>query len=333
MGKENPVNSILEKHELLIVDGAMATELEGKGCDLNDTLWSAKVLKENPQLIREVHMDYFRAGADVAITASYQATIPGFVAKGYSEEEARKLIRKSVELAKEARDEFWSEYTGTGTCTEACGCAGEDREQEGLRRSKPLVAASIGPYGAYLADGSEYRGNYGVSVEFLKDFHRERLNLLLEQEPDLLACETLPNLDEAKAIMELIQEHPSVYAWFSFSCKDGMHISDGTEISQCAAYLSQFPQVVAVGLNCTAPEHVSSLIRTLKEASEKPVIIYPNSGEIYDPVHKVWHPGAPGTAFGDRVKTWAEDGAKLIGGCCRTKPSDIEALSKWSRKV
>lgn len=321
MGKVNPIEELLKKHKMVIVDGAMATELEGKGCNLNDTLWSAKVLKENPALIKEVHMDYYKSGADVAITASYQATVQGFVAKGFSEEEAKKLIQSSVRLAKEARDEFWAEEQGKAEAS------------SGAQRSKPLVAASIGPYGAYLADGSEYRGNYGVSVEFLKKFHKERILLLLEQGVDLLACETLPCLDEAKAIMEILQELPEVYAWFSFSCKDGEHISDGTKIKECGEYLGKFPQVVAVGLNCTAPEHVDSLIKILKKASDKPVIIYPNSGEIYDATHKVWHPGNPGTTYNDRVRTWYESGAQLIGGCCRTKPSDIASLSAWGRKL
>lgn len=325
MEKINPIEEMLKNQRMVIVDGAMATELEGKGCNLNDTLWSAKVLKENPALIKEVHTDYYKAGADVAITASYQATVQGFVAKGFDEKEAKELIKSSVLIAKEARDEFWEAETKSAAKREV--------NSLGAQRSKPLVAASIGPYGAFLADGSEYRGNYGVSVDFLKEFHKERIMLLLENGVDLLACETLPCLDEAKAIMEILKELSEVYAWFSFSCKDGSHISDGTEIAECGKYLAQFPQVVAVGLNCTAPEHVDSLIKILKKASAKPVIIYPNSGEIYDATHKTWHPGNPGTTYNDRVRTWYESGAQLIGGCCRTKPSDIAALSNWGRKI
>jgi len=310
----------LKENKLIIVDGAMATELEGKGCNLNDTLWSAKVLKENPKLIKEVHSDYYKAGADIGITASYQATVEGYKAKGFSETEAKDLIKSSVRLAKAARDLFWEEEQKK---------VGDSMK----KRSKPLVAASIGPYGAYLADGSEYRGNYGVTIEFLKEFHRERIMLLLEEGVDLLACETLPCLDEAKAIMEILSEVPEVYAWFSFSCKDESHISDGTELSVCGEYLSQFSQVVAIGLNCTAPDYVDSLIRILKKTAKKPIIIYPNSGEHYDPIHKVWNSGAPGTTYRDRVKVWYESGARLIGGCCRTKPSDIAALSDWARKL
>lgn len=316
MGK-NPIEELLQKNRLVIIDGAMATELERKGCNLNDSLWSAKILQEKPELIKEVHMDYFKAGADIAITASYQATVEGFVKRGLTEIEAKRLISSSVELAKSARDEFWSEYQDTHRC-------------------KPIVAASVGPYGAYLADGSEYRGNYGVDVAFLKEFHRDRIKLLIEAGADLLACETIPCLDEAIAIIEVLRElHDTsefqpVYAWFSFSCKDGKHISDGTPIRECAEFLSLFDQVAAVGLNCTAPDYVDSLIKEIKSTTDKPIIIYPNSGEVYDAVTKTWKEGAVENSFAERAKGWHESGAKLIGGCCRTKPSDIAALSDWA---
>ncbi|HET9590329.1 MAG TPA: homocysteine S-methyltransferase, partial [Anaerolineales bacterium] len=178
----NPIASILNRYPALVIDGALATELERRGCDLNDNLWSAKILLEQPEIIRQVHLDYFRAGADCAITASYQATLEGFAKRGLNEKEAIGLMQRSVKLAVEARDEFWL------------------HESDRIGRPRPLVAASVGPYGAFLADGSEYRGQYGLTERELMDFHRPRMKALIEAGPDLLACETIPSLVEAQAI-------------------------------------------------------------------------------------------------------------------------------------
>lgn len=309
----NPVEKFLKENKLMILDGALATELERRGCDINDSLWSAKILAKNPEIIKDVHYDYFASGADCAITASYQATIKGFVENGYSEDEARRLISKSVEIAKEARDEFWKDE--------------ENREN----RSYPIVAASVGPYGAYLADGSEYRGNYNISDEELKNFHKERIELLIKAGADILACETIPCLQEAKAIVEVVKEFEGVYCWISFSCKSETEISDGTLISTCIKELEALPQVAAVGINCTAPNYVSSLIKEIKEVSKKAIVAYPNSGEEYDANTKDWHGKTSDKCFCESCKSWYEDGATLIGGCCRTTPEDIKSIADWAR--
>lgn len=238
----NPIQHILDTYPLIVLDGAMATELERKGCNLNDSLWSAKILMEEPELIKQVHTDYFAAGADCAITASYQSTFEGFAARGLSEAEARRLIELSVSIAAEARDEFWS------------------LEENRLNRPKPIIAASIGPYGAYLADGSEYRGNYAISEDELIEFHRPRMKALIEAGADVLACETIPCLTEAKAIVRLLKEFPETYAWISFSAKDGLHISDGTPAADCASWLDEHRQIAALGINCTPLQHIPSLI-------------------------------------------------------------------------
>ncbi len=188
----NPITQILNEYPVMIIDGAMATELERMGCDLHDDLWSAKILLERPELIKQVHAEYFAAGADCAITASYQSTIEGFAARGIPETDAIRLIQTSVELAAQARDEFWA------------------HEENRLHRPKPLVAASIGPYGASLADGSEYRGHYGLTDDELISFHRPRMKALIESGADLLACETIPCLSEAKAITRLLEEFPAL---------------------------------------------------------------------------------------------------------------------------
>jgi homocysteine S-methyltransferase len=307
----NPIDAILQEHSLIILDGAMATELESNGCNLDDPLWSARVLLENPQLIYQVHLDYFRAGADCAITASYQATVEGFAKRGIQEKEALELIKKTVELAKSARDDFW-----------------QDELQ--VYRPKPLVAASVGPYGAYLADGSEYVGNYGVSDETLRDFHRQRMEALIEAGADILALETIPSIQEAKVLISLLKEFPNTYAWLSFSLKDENSISEGTLLQECAELANENEQIAAVGLNCAPLDYVTGAISNLRNHTEKPVIVYPNSGETYDPETKTWHGQESCNTLESKSKEWYEAGARLIGGCCRTSPKDIEAVAgKW----
>src|SRR5436190_82939 len=176
----NPIENLLQKQPIAILDGALATELEARGCNLNDDLWSARILIEQPELIHQIHLDYFNAGADIAITASYQATIKGFARRGLSKEQSLALMQKSVKIAQEARDEFWS------------------NENNRIGRVYPLIAASVGPYGAFLADGSEYRGDYNLTEGELIDFHRPRVEALIAAGADLLACETIPCLIEAK---------------------------------------------------------------------------------------------------------------------------------------
>ena len=239
----SPLAHFFTDQAVLVLDGALATELEKRGADLNDPLWSARLLIEQPALIRQLHLDYFRAGADVATTASYQASFEGFARRGLDAAAAAELMRTSVRLATEARDSFWA----------------EPAHRVGRRR--PLVAASVGPYGAMLADGSEYRGHYTLDEDALMTFHRPRLKVLADAGADLLACETLPCLAEARALARLLaEEFPDTLAWISFSCRDGLHNSQGERLADCAEALDTCPQVLAIGLNCTAPQHVDSLI-------------------------------------------------------------------------
>jgi homocysteine S-methyltransferase len=311
----NPITSILKLHSALVIDGALATELERRGYDLKHDLWSAKILLEQPEAIQQLHYDYFKAGADCAITASYQATIAGFMKRGLNEKEAIALIQKSVKLAIEARDEFWKD--------------------EGNRtgRTKPFVAASVGPYGAYLADGSEYRGNYGLTEKELMDFHRPRMQALIEAGADMLACETIPCLIEAQALVKLLGEFEAVHAWISFSCRDEAHVCEGDRLEDCVRQVELSPQVVAVGVNCTSPQYISSLIREAKNATNKPILVYPNSGEIYDATKHDWDGNPVYKSFGEQAKDWYDAGARLIGGCCRTTPEDIRVIASWVRNI
>ena len=309
----NAIASILDLQPALVIDGALATELERRGCDLKDSLWSAKILLEQPEKIKQVHYDYFKAGADCAITASYQATIAGFAKRGLSEAEAVALMKKSVTLAKEARDEFWAvEANRTG-------------------RVKPFVAASVGPYGAYLANGEEYTGNYGLTEKELMDFHRPRMRALIEAGADLLACETIPCLIEAQALVKLLGEFQSVHAWISFSCRDEAHVCEGDRFEDCIQQIEASPFVDAVGVNCTSPRFIPALIREAKKATQKPVLVYPNSGETYDAAKSDWDGHRIYESFGEEAKEWYNAGARLIGGCCRTTPEDIQAIAGWAR--
>jgi homocysteine S-methyltransferase len=304
----NPVATILETQPIVVLDGALATELERRGCDLRDSLWSAKILMESPEIIRAVHADYFTAGADCATTASYQATFEGFARRGLSHEAAADLMRLSIQLAIDARDTFWADHVNR------------------IGRARPFVAASVGPYGAFLADGSEYRGDYGLTEQQLMDFHRPRMAVLAASGADMLACETIPCLVEAQALVKLLDEFPNISTWISFSARDGALTNHGESIAECAALLGHHPQVAAIGVNCTAPRFIPDLIRAMRSATDKPILTYPNSGETYNPDTKSWSGEDTCEAFANDARLWHEAGARVIGGCCRTTPEHIREL-------
>jgi homocysteine S-methyltransferase len=304
----DPIGEQLRARAVLILDGALATELERHGADLADPLWSAKCLLEEPQLIRKVHLDYFRAGAQVATTATYQATFEGFARRGIGHEDAARLMLGAVSLAREARDEF---------------CANLPVD----RKPRPLIAASVGPYGAMRADGSEYRGHYGLSDRELAEFHRPRLEVLARSGADVLAFETLPCLQEALVLAGLLEEHPGMTAWLCFSCRDGARNSEGEEIGRCALALRDCSQIAAIGVNCTAPEHLPELLGRMREHVARPLVAYPNSGQHYDAAAKQWS-GKAAHVSAAQAGQWLAAGARLIGGCCRTTPADIRVLSR-----
>lgn len=326
MGKENTtaitttssLDDLIEKAGgCAVIDGGFATQLETHGASINDPLWSALCLIKQPHLIKRVHLEYLEAGADILVTSSYQATIPGFLSRGLSIEEGESLLEKSVTLAVDARDKFWDAV----------------KKVPGHNYNRALVAASIGSYGAYLADGSEYSGNYGpgVDLEKLKDFHRRRLQVLVESGPDLLAFETIPNKLEAQALVELLEEENiQIPSWICFSSVDGENAPSGESFKECLDIINKSSKVNAVGINCAPPHFVESLICYFKELTKKAIVVYPNSGEVWDGRAKKW---LSSKCFGDGkfesfATRWRDSGAKLIGGCCRTTPSTIRAVSK-----
>jgi homocysteine S-methyltransferase len=307
-GVTDPLSRILAQQGFLVLDGGLATELEARGADLGDELWSAKVLVDDQALIKQVYRDYLAAGADCIVSASYQATIPGMMRHGLSESDAVALLERSVELALEARRVFW----------------GEPANRAG--RCEPLVVASIGPYGAYLANGAEYTGDYDLDEAGLYEFHRRRWHVLARTGADVIACETVPSRIEARAIVRLLQEVPNCSAWISFNCRDQAHIADGTPLAEAVRELNQVEQVVAIGVNCTPPSIVSGLIRCLSGATNKIIVVYPNSGEGWDAERKVWTGLAEPVDFGKLAGEWKALGASCIGGCCRTGPNHIRVI-------
>jgi homocysteine S-methyltransferase len=298
--------SALDGGERIVLDGGLATQLEAQGADLSDALWSARLLVEDPAAIVEAHLAYYRAGARVATTASYQATFEGFAARGLGREGAERLLRRSVELAAEARDRVAAEAPG------------------GPAR---FVAASIGPYGAMLADGSEYRGRYGRTVAQLEAFHRDRLRTLAATDADVLAVETIPEVEEAAAVAALLSETEGAAAWVSFSCADGQRIRSGARIEDAVAAVAGNPAVVAVGVNCTGPEHVPELVERIAAVTALPVVVYPNSGEAWDAAARTWTGVTGVDVDGDAARAWVVRGARLVGGCCRVTPRQIASIT------
>ncbi|OIW02351.1 hypothetical protein TanjilG_11247 [Lupinus angustifolius] len=304
-----------------VIDGGFATQLERHGASINDPLWSAICLMKELHLIKKVHLEYLEAGANILVTSSYQATIPGFLSKGMTIEEAELLLSRSVKVAVEARDSFWD-------------LAKTNPEN---KHSKALVAASIGSYGAYLADGSEYSGCYGpdVSLENLKDFHRRRLQVLVEAGPDLLAFETIPNKLEAQAYVELLEEeNVKIPSWISFTTIDGENVPSGDSFEECLEVVNKSNRVDAVGINCAPPHFIGNIISKFKQLTKKVIVVYPNSGEIWDGKGKKWLPSKcfDDNDFGLHATNWRDLGAKIIGGCCRTTPFTIQLISKALRE-
>jgi len=292
--------------ELMILDGGLATELERWGHDVSGRLWSAQVLRTAPEAIEQLHYDYYAAGARCAISASYQASYEGFAALGLDAEETTALLRRSVELAQSARARY--------------------RRDHPADRRQLFVAASVGPYGAISHDGAEYRGDYGLTKEQLFAFHARRFGVLAASGADILACETIPVLDEARALVGLLAQHPDALAWMSFTSADGIHTSHGEPLAECARLLDSVPNVIAVGVNCVKPRVVEPAIRALKDGTSKPIVVYPNSGERWDGRTHDWQGSSDVGSLATLAPQWVSAGARLVGGCCRVGPREITAL-------
>ncbi|MCC4439799.1 homocysteine S-methyltransferase [Limosilactobacillus reuteri] len=291
----------------LLIDGAMSTALEQLGADTNNSLWTASVLANQPALVKKVHQEYFKAGARLAITDTYQANVPAFIRNGYSKQEAHSLIQRAVALAKEARDEY--------------------QQETGIYN---YVAGALGPYGAYLANGSEYTGDYHLSAIEYQQFHRPRLTDILTVGVDVIAIETQPRLDEVLAELDLVKElAPDTLCYVSFSLKDSTRLPDGTPLAVAVRTVAKYPNVFAVGVNCIPLEEVTAAIETVHQVTDKPVIAYPNSSATYDPTTKTWSYPHGRRSLVDYLPQWLAAGLTIIGGCCTTTPQDIAALHEY----
>ena len=288
--------------DVVVLDGGLATELEARGADLSDELWSARLLLDDPELIIEVHHAYVDAGADVVIGASYQASFEGLEHRGLDRSAAEALFVRSVELARE-------------------GAA-----------DRAFVAASVGPYGAVLANGAEYTGDYGLGERdaaraFLRDFHLPRAEVLASARPDVLAIETIPSIVEAEALLDVLDSLSSVPAWISFSCRDTSHLNDGTPFEDAVDVVSGHPSVVAVGVNCSSPTVVPALVRAAAARTATSIVAYPNRGGTWDGTAKRWTGDDLQSGLGPVARELQDAGARIIGGCCGTGPSDIQAAA------
>ncbi len=314
---DNILGSLIARRGTLVLDGALATELERAGCDLDHSLWSARVMIDHPERVAAVHRSYLEAGCDIIASATYQASIPGFIAEGLSVADAEELFVETIRTASAERDRFAHER----------GLSKEDQ---------PLVAVSLGPFGAYLANGSEYRGNYSSTTSEIEHFHVERLALVAEEiragHADLVALETVPSLKEARLCARLF-DALMIPGWISFVCKDGQSTCEGQAIDECARVLQAAKWVVGIGVNCTAPQYIPELLAGLRAGTDKPLLAYPNSGEVYEAASHSWSGKSVLSEVESGAARWIAAGASVVGGCCRTTPSDMAALVAWRNKT
>jgi homocysteine S-methyltransferase len=305
----SPLAAILDVQDVVVLDGGLATHLEGQGHAMDSHLWSARLLLDDPDAVREAHLAFLDAGADCITTVSYQASAHGFARLGLAESEFEEILRLSVRLAYEARDAWW-------------------RTARRVGRARPLVAASVGPYGASLADGSEYRGQYDLTPEALDRFHRKRFEVLAASDADLIAIETIPSLQEVETLLAILRDTPDAWAWLSVTCRDEAHLSDGSAFDDLLALCRNHERLAAVGVNCTAPTHVEPLVRAAVAALEVPVLAYPNAGELYDGHLRSWTGGRDRAGWLAAAETWRAAGARVLGGCCRVGPDVIRNLRR-----
>jgi homocysteine S-methyltransferase len=294
-----------------VIDGGLASELEYVGARIDGPLWSAHVLEDEPKKVLAVHRAYIAAGSQCIATCSYQVSRMGYAEVGLAPERADAALVRSVELARSAAAEFPGR--------------------------KVLIAGSLGPYGAALHNGAEYHGNYNCSYGDLVRFHRERIEVFARasgpRAPDLLAFETFPSLEEARAVGEALAPWLHLRAWFSFSCRDDEHVSHGEPVAECGALVAVLPQTAGIGVNCVPPKWIPSLIGELRKGSDRPIMVYPNSGEAWDAAARCWTGKSEPEEFGTLAAEWFAAGAQIVGGCCRTRPAHIRAVARAAGQV
>lgn len=293
--------------KLHVLDGSLAAALEEQGVKNESELWTAQALSANIEAVYDAHYSYLAAGAQMILTDTYQANLQAFEKAGHSKQQAENLVGMAVLVAQKARDDY-EEQTG----------------------KHALVAASIGPYGAYLADGSEYRGDYLLNDAQYLNFHLPRLTTILAQSPDCLALETQPKLSEPLALLRWLEKNvPQMPVYVAFTLRDETTLSDGTKLERAVAAISKFEQVFAIGINCIAPELVSGALKVIRQATTKKIIVYPNLGAKYDPETKQWAKSEQQLDFTQLAEKWHQAGASIIGGCCMTTSPQISQIATY----
>ena len=307
-----PWARVLADRRFLVLDGGLASEIERQGVAIDgDPLWSARLLLDNPSLLESIHLAYARAGADILTTATYQASLPGLAAAGLSATESHAVLAEAVQLARRAG----ALYVQAPRCAE-------------VEVKPPLVAASMGPYGAHLADGSEYTGAYTQDKAALRDFHAERMAVLAEAGADILACESIPSRMEGEVLLELLGAYPHLPCWISFTCRDALHVSHGEPVAACLSMAADFPHVLA-GVNCLHPHLAGQLMASVPTSNGPGVqVVYANRGDTWIATARSWDTGTglDDDAYIACAADWAQRGALLIGGCCRTTPATTARL-------
>ncbi len=293
----------------IVIDGGLSTALQQAGHDLDQPLWTARLVATDPEAIVDAHLAYLRAGARVLVTASYQASAAGFLASGHDEATATALIARTTALARVAIERFAAEHAGSAA-------------------AHVFVAASVGPYGAVLADGSEYRGDYAIGHRALVAFHRDRLRVLVASAPDLLAIETIPSAAEARAVAEALESLATLSSWCSFGCRSGTQTWAGDAIEDAVVAALTIPGLKALGVNCTAPQHIDELLGRIATVTSLPLVVYPNRGAGWDVTTNAWRAAVADPFTVDDVSRWVALGARFVGGCCGFGPDDIATLTR-----
>ncbi|ULG74649.1 homocysteine S-methyltransferase [Macrococcus brunensis] len=281
--------------EIILLDGGFGTTVEQFGYDVNHPLWSSNLIESNPEAVYQVHQAFVDAGAEIILTNTYQAAIQSFINMGLNYQDARNYLKKAVEIARRAAKE------------------------------NTIIAGSLGPYGAMLGNGAEYTGDYIISEQDYIDYHKERLDILIEAGISVFAFETIPNLEEIKAVKKLLEEYEEIEAWLSVTLNDSTHLSDGTQLDEVIETVNAIPNVLAFGINCTSIKVIDEAVDKLIKQSSKDIILYPNGGRKYDASNKVWI-GDEEQSLLEAAVRWKDKGVKFIGGCCQVGPDDIKEL-------
>lgn len=301
----SPLAPWLDQGRALLLDGGLGTELERRGHTQLGRLWSSALVRTNPAAIREVHREYLEAGASCITTATFQASMSTLKSAGLHQAEAEDFLRDAVALAVRERDRFFHKHP---------------------ERLRPIVAASIGPYGASLCNGAEYTGDYRLTQRELRAFHADRWRILCESEADVIAFETIPSHEEARAMLSLLASTPSRQAWISFTCRDACHLADGTPLAEVLKAAQGIPNLCAVGVNCVAPRLALRLIEKLSGLTERPLAVYPNASNAWDLASRKARDETSAEVFAAAAAKWRKAGASILGGCCRTTPGHIAAM-------